>query len=65
MVHWHLTTLPSRTATPYVALPANQDVEIAVAPGTSTSVADALATFTANFKTGEGYTVIANGVLEP
>ena len=54
-----------RTATPYVALPANQDVEIAVAPGTSTSVADALATFTANFKAGEGYTVIANGVLNP
>jgi hypothetical protein len=54
-----------RTATPYLELPANQDVSIAVAGAASTSVDDALATFTANFKAGSGYTVIANGVLDP
>jgi hypothetical protein len=54
-----------RTATPYINLPSNQPLGIAVAPGTSTSVADALATFPTELETGETYVVIANGVLAP
>jgi hypothetical protein len=54
-----------RTATPYINLPSNQPLGIAVAPGTSTSVADALATFPTELETDETYVVIANGVLAP
>lgn len=54
-----------RTATPFIDAPANQDIEIAVAPGTSTSVADALATFTVNLLPGGTYLAVANGVLDP
>ncbi len=54
-----------RTATPYIDLPANVPVSIAVAPPTSVSVDDAIATISATFKAGYGYTVMANGVLNP
>lgn len=54
-----------RTATPYIDLPGNVPVSIAVAPPTSESVDDAIATISATFKAGYGYTVMANGVLNP
>jgi hypothetical protein len=52
-----------RTATDYVELPITASV--AVAPGTSTSVTDALATFPLNLVEGSYNIAIANGVLAP
>ncbi len=54
-----------RTALPYINLPSNQPMEIVVAPGNSTSVADGIATFPVELETDETYVVIANGVLTP
>lgn len=51
-----------RTATPYLNLEPNRDYSVAVAPGTSTSVADAIATFPVNVPAGR-YVVFANGVI--
>ena len=53
-----------RTATGFLDLPANTDLDIAIAPGTSTSAADAL--FTQTFNLPDGFhQLIANGVLDP
>lgn len=52
-----------RTATPFVYLPAGVQIEIAVAPGNSQSVADAIATFPATFENGRTYAVFANGLV--
>jgi len=52
-----------RTATPFVELPAGVDIEIAIAPGTSMSVEDALATYTYKLESGESYIIVANGLL--
>lgn len=52
-----------RTATPFQFLPAGVDIEIAVAPDTSTSAASAIFTQTVNFVNGAEYTVIANGIV--
>ena len=54
-----------RAATPYLDLPGNVEIEVAVAPGTSTGVGDALATFPVTFAAGGTFVVIANGVLDP
>lgn len=54
-----------RAATPYLDLPAGVNLEIGVAPGTSTSAAQALATFDVTLADGGTYVVIANGVLDP
>lgn len=54
-----------RSATPYIDVPGNVPVSIAVAPPTSESVADAITTIEATFKTGYGYIAMANGVLNP
>jgi hypothetical protein len=54
-----------QTATPFVDVPANTELSIAVAPGNSASVDDALATFPVTLDADETYTVIANGVLDP
>ena len=54
-----------RTATPFVSLPTGYPVTIAIAPPTSTSSADAIATFTPTLMDGETYAVVANGVLDP
>lgn len=54
-----------RAATPFIDAPANQDIEIGVAPGTSMSASDIIATFTVNLLAGETYVAIANGVLDP
>ncbi|MGB3541439.1 DUF4397 domain-containing protein [Rubrivirga sp.] len=52
-----------RTATLFLDLPSDTDLEVAVAPGTSASVADALAAQTFNLPTG-AYQLIASGVLD-
>lgn len=54
-----------RTATPFVDVPAGVQLNVAVAPGTSTSVAQALATFPVTLEAGKSYVAIANGVLNP
>lgn len=54
-----------RTATGFIDLPANSNIKIGVAPGTSTKYEDTLATFDFNLLAGETYQVIANGVLDP
>ena len=53
-----------RTATPFLPFDANVAYSVAVAPGTSTSVGDALATFPIQLPAGR-YIAVANGVLNP
>ena len=52
-----------RTATPYIDVPAGVALSIAVAPATSVTVADAIATFPATLEAGKRYIVVANGVV--
>lgn len=51
-----------RTATSFLPIPANTDVEIAVAPSNSTSAADAIFTTTINLPVGN-YIAVANGIV--
>lgn len=52
-----------RTATPFVDVPAGVALEIGVAPGNSSSSADAIATFPVTFEEGSTYIVVANGIV--
>ncbi len=52
-----------RTATPFIDVPAETPISIAVAPSTSTSVADAIATFPYNLTDGETYVLVADGIV--
>lgn len=52
-----------RTAQPFLDLPAGAPLSIAVAPGNSMSVADAIATFPVTFEAGKKYAVTASGVV--
>ena len=54
-----------RAATPFIDVPAGVELSIAVAPPTSTSVDDAIATFPVTLAADETYVVFANGVLDP
>lgn len=54
-----------RTATPFIELPAGVDIDVTVAPPTSASVADGIATFTVNLAANTNYIAVANGVLDP
>ncbi|MFU8861027.1 MAG: DUF4397 domain-containing protein, partial [Cyclonatronaceae bacterium] len=54
-----------RAATPFIDVPAGVELSIAVAPPTSESVDDAIATFPVTLADGETYVVFANGVLNP
>lgn len=54
-----------RAATPFVEVPAGVELSVAVAPGTSTSVDDALATFPVTLEHGGAYLAVATGVLDP
>ncbi len=54
-----------RAATPYLDLPAGVNLEIGVAPGTSTMASQALATFDVTLAADGTYVVIASGVLNP
>jgi hypothetical protein len=52
-----------REATPFLTLPAGVTLNIAVAPKTSTSVSDALATFPFTLSNGSTYIAVASGLL--
>lgn len=54
-----------RTATPFIDLPAGTPISVAVAPSTSTSVADAIATFPYTLTDGETYVLVAEGLVSP
>jgi hypothetical protein len=54
-----------RTASGFVNAPANTDLNIAIAPANSTSVADALTSFLVNLENNKNYTVMAKGLLTP
>lgn len=54
-----------RTATPFIDAPANQVINIGIAPGNSGSVNDTIASIPANLTAGETFVAIVNGVLNP
>jgi hypothetical protein len=54
-----------REATGFVDVPAGVTLNIQVAPPSSTSSADAIATFPVTLDANENYYVVANGVLDP
>ncbi len=54
-----------RTATPFVDVPANQEITLSVAPGTSTDVSEALYSVDVTLAADETYIVVADGVLDP
>jgi hypothetical protein len=54
-----------RTATPFVDVPTEYPLRIVIAPSTSTSIADGIATIPATLMNGESYHIVANGVLDP
>ena len=56
--------LDFRNATPFVDLPAGREVELAVAPGNSNSVADSVHRDTVRLPTGSKYILVADGILE-
>jgi len=53
-----------RTATPFIDLPAGSPILVGIAPKTSTSANDTIATFTFNLTPNETYIIIANGLLD-
>lgn len=52
-----------RTATPFLDVPADRTFNVSVAAGSSTSVADAIATFPVSLETGKTYEVFASGIV--
>ena len=54
-----------RTATPYLDFPGDAAVDIAIAPGSSAGVDDALYTQSFTLEAGEAYRLVALGVLDP
>ena len=52
-----------RTATPFINLPAWQKLTISIAPSSSKSVAEAIASFNYTFKLNKKYIVVANGAF--
>jgi hypothetical protein len=52
-----------RTASPFLSLPADLPLEVAVAPGNSSSALDAIATFPVTFESGKTYIVTASGIV--
>ncbi len=52
-----------RTATPFVDVPAAEEIEIAIAPSNSDDVSDAIATFTYTLTENETYIIVANGIV--
>ena len=54
-----------RTATPFVEVPADVELTIGVAPGSSTGAGDILASFPVTLASGGRYLAVANGVLDP
>jgi hypothetical protein len=54
-----------REATPFIDLPASSEIVIGIAPGSSTSSADVIASFPVTLDMDRTYTIVANGVLDP
>lgn len=54
-----------RTASPYIDVPVGQVVSVSVAPPTSTSAAQAIATTTYNLASTNKYQLIASGIVSP
>lgn len=54
-----------RSATPFVDMPVGQTVTVSIAPPTSTSVSQALVSFTYNLSASSKYQLIASGILSP
>lgn len=54
-----------RTATDFLTVPSGIEITVSVAPSTSTSVADAIASFSYTLEDGQRYIAVANGVLDP
>lgn len=52
-----------RTATPFIEVPAEVEINIGVAPGSSTSVNDTLVNFPVTFAPDETYVAVADGVV--
>ena len=52
------------TATPVLDLPAEVEIEIGIAPGSSSGPGDIIATFPVTLMANEGYVVMATGVLD-
>ncbi len=58
-----LTNFEFRTASPYIDVPANVQIDIGIAPSPSTSPADIFATFPVTFDENKTYVVIASGIV--
>ncbi|MBK8498537.1 MAG: DUF4397 domain-containing protein [Flavobacteriales bacterium] len=54
-----------RTATPFITVPAGVALSIAIAPGNSTSVADAIFTQDVTLADGGAYIAVASGTVSP
>lgn len=54
-----------RTATPFIDFPAGVETEIAIAPPTSSSADEAIATFPVTLARQETYIVVADGIVSP
>ncbi|WP_242092426.1 T9SS type A sorting domain-containing protein [Aestuariivivens sediminicola] len=54
-----------RTASPFINVPAETPISVAIAPSNSTSVGDAIATFPYNLTDGETYILVAEGIVSP
>jgi hypothetical protein len=52
-----------RSATPFVDVPAETEISIAIAPATSMDVSDAIATFNYTLTEDETYVIIATGIV--
>ena len=52
-----------RSATPFINLPASVDLDVAIAPGNSTSAAEAIFNQTINLASGETYIAVASGTV--
>lgn len=58
-----LNDLAFRTATPYIFLPADRVLDVAIAPANSTSAADAFDHLSASFENGGTYSMVLNGIV--
>ncbi|MFT7114320.1 MAG: hypothetical protein ACI8P7_001105 [Candidatus Azotimanducaceae bacterium] len=54
-----------RTASAFIDAPATQEISVAIAPSTSTSVSDAIATFSYNLAINKTYVLVAEGIVSP
>ncbi len=52
-----------RTASSFINAPAGTEISVAIAPSTSTSVGDAIATFPYTLTDGETYVLVAEGIV--